>query len=186
MVLFKTSVAGAMLVVAGLLLLTVAGQYVTVPVQTVQRHYVEQLAAFTVGDVTDRSYSLPAGVSTSGSLNVTQLPTNQLGDINFTIFDANNYQKWSAGQQSSSLLSKDEQGQSTFTFNTAKSGPYYFVFDDRLSSYKKSVAFSLSYDVVSTNYEQDPRIPYAGWALLIVGLLVLSVGLIKKAPVSWA
>ena len=183
---FKTAVAGAILLVAGILLLTVAGQYVTVPMQTVQRHYVEQLSEFTVGDVTDRSYSLPAGVSGFGSLNVTQLPTNQFGDINFTILDAGNYQKWSAGQQTSSLLSKDEQGQSTFTFTTTTSGPYYFVFDDRASPYKKTVAFSLSYNEISTSYATDPRVPDVGWGFVVAGLIVLAIGLIRKPPVTWA
>jgi len=186
MVLFKISVAGAVLFVAGLVLLTVAGQYVTVPVQTVQRNDVEQLTQFTVGDITDRSYSLPGGVSAFGSLNVTQLPTNQLGDINFTILDAGNYQKWSSGQQSNSLLSKDEQGQSTFTFTTTTNGPYYFVFDDRASPYKKAVAFSLSYNELSTSYVTDPRVPYIGWGFVAAGLIVLAIGLIRKPPVTWA
>lgn len=186
MVLFKTSIAGTILLIAGILLLAVAGQYITVQVQTVQRHYVEQLATFTVGDLQYRQYSLPASVSAFGSLNTTQVPTNQSSDIQFTIFDADNYQKWAAGQQSNSLLSKDEQGQSNFAFTTSNSGPYYFVFDDRASPYKKSVAFSLSYNDVSTNFVPDPRVPYVAWGLVATGLVILAIGLIKKAPIPWS
>ena len=186
MVLFKTTVAGAFLLIAGILLLTVAGQYITVQVQVVQRHDVEQHAMFLVGDLADRQYSLPASVSAFGSLDVAQAPTNQSSDIQFKVFDADNYQKWASGQQSNSLFAKDAQGQSNFTFSTTNNGLYYFVFDNTASLYKKYVAFSLSYNEVSTSQQPDPRIPYVGWGLLAAGLFVLAIGLIKKAPIPWS
>jgi hypothetical protein len=186
MVLFKTTVAGALLLIAGVVLLTVGGSYITAQVQVVQRQDVEQHALFLVGDLADRQYTLPASVSAFGSLNVTQAGTNQSSDIQFTVFDADNYQKWTAGQQSNFLFSKDEHGQSNFTFTTTDSGPYYFVFDNRVSLYKKYVAFTLGYNEVSTSQVPDPRVPYVGWGLLAAGLVVLTIGLIKKAPISWA
>src|SRR5271157_6467358 len=124
MVLFKTAVAGAFLLIAGILLLTVAGQYITVQVQTVQRHDVEQHAMFLVGDLADRQYSLPDSVSAFGSLDVASAPTNQSSDIQFKVFDADNYQKWVAGQESNFLFSKDAQGQSNFTFTSTNGGQY--------------------------------------------------------------
>jgi len=186
MVLFKTTVAGALLLIVGILLLTVAGQYLTIQVQDVQSHYVEQHVLFLVGDLANRQYSLPSGVFAFGALDVAQAPTNQSSDIQFTIFDANNYQKWTSGQQSDSLFSKDEYGQSNFTFTTSNNGPYYFVFDNRASLYKKYVTFSLSYNEVSTSQAPDPRVPYVGWGLLAAGLVVLAIGLIKRAPIPWS
>ena len=186
MVLIKTAVAGGLLLVVGILLLTVAGQYVTVEVQSVQRHDMEQHASFLVGDLADRSYSLPASVYTFGSLNVARADTNQSSDIQFTVFDADNYQKWTAGQQSNFLISKDESGQSNFTFTTTNSGLYYFVFDNRASLYKKFVTFTLSYNEVSTSQVPDPRVPYVGWGLLAAGLVVFTIGLLKKAPIPWS
>lgn len=186
MVLFKTTLAGALLLIAGILLLTIAGQYITVQVQVVQRHDVEQHAMFLVGDLADRQYSLPDSVSAFGSLGVAQAPTNQSSDIQFKVFDADNYQKWTAGQDSNFLFSKDAQGQSNFTFTSTNGGLYYFVFDNRASLYKKYVTFSLSYNEVSTSQQPDSRIPYVGWGLLGAGLVVLAIGLIKKAPIPWA
>jgi hypothetical protein len=186
MVLFKTTLAGALLLIAGILLLTIAGQYITVQVQIVQRHDVEQHAMFLVGDLVDRQYSLPASVSAFGSLDVAQAPTNQSSDIQFKVLDADNYQKLTAGQQPNSLFANDAQGQSNFTFSTTNSGLYYFVFDNTHSLYKKYVTFSLSYNEISTSQQPDPRVPYAGWGLLAAGLVVLTIGLIKKAPIPWS
>ncbi|SRR5208282_3356744 len=186
MVLLKTTLIGALLLVAGVLVLTVAGQYITVEVQVVQRHDVESQAGFLVGDVTDRPYSLPAGVSVFGTVAVTQAPTNSSSDVQFLVFDNTNYQNWSAGQQSSFIFSGDQQGHSNFTFNTNNAGVYHFVFDNRASLFKKYVTLSVSYNEVSTSRQPDPRTPYVGWGLSAVGLILLVYGLVRKPPISWA
>ena len=186
MVLLKTSLAGALLLVAGALLLTVAGPYLTVQVQVTQQHDVEPRTQFLVGDVTDKQYTLPASVSVFGTINVAQAPTNQTGSLRFMIFDSENYQLWSAGQQSNNLFTSDQPGTSNFTFNTASAGAYHFVFDNRASVYKKFVALSVSYDEVSVSTKPDPRVPYMGWGLLAVGFAILIYGLARKPRTSWA
>jgi hypothetical protein len=186
MVLLKTTLAGALLLVVGILLLTVAGPYVTVPVRVVQRHDVEPHAQFLVGDVTDRPYSIPGSVVVFGTLDVAEAPTNQSGDIQFIVLDAQNYQLWVAGQQSNNLFTSDEQGHSNFTFNTPSSAVYHFVFDNRASLYKKFVTLSLGYNEVSLSNKPDPRIPYFGLGLLAVGLVVLIYGLARKPLIPWA
>jgi hypothetical protein len=55
MVLFKTTLVGVCILVAGILLLTTLGPYVTVEVQQVQHRDVEPHAEFLVGDVADRT-----------------------------------------------------------------------------------------------------------------------------------
>jgi hypothetical protein len=186
MVLLKTTLIGTILLVSGILLLTIVGQYVTVEVQVVQRHDVESQAEFLVGDVTDRSYSLPAGVSVFGTLGVTQAPTNRSSDIQFLVFDNTNYQSWAAGQQSSFIFSGDQQGRSNFTFSTSNSGVYHFVFDNRASLFKKYVTLSVSYNEITTSRQPDPRTPYVGWGLSAVGVVLLVYGLVRKPPISWA
>jgi hypothetical protein len=176
MVLLKTTLIGAILLVAGILLLTVVGQYITVEVQVVQRHDVESHAEFLVGDVTDRSYSLPAGVSVFGTLDVTQAPTNSPSDVQFRVFDSTNYQ----------MFSGDEQGNSNFTFNTNNSGVYHFVFNNTASLFKKYVTLSVSYNEISTSRQPDPRTPYVGWGLSAFGLILLVYGLVRKPPIPWA
>ena len=191
MVLLKTTVAGALLLVVGVILLTVAGPYLMVEVQNVQFIDVVKNAGFRVGQVyggVDHplSYSLPAGVSAIGSLGVVQVPTNQSSDIRLTVYDADNYQKWAAGQQSSFLFLNDVRDHSNFTFTTANSGPCYFVFDNTASPYKKDVTLSLGYDQISIEDVPDPRLPYVGWGFLAAGLGVLAVGLVRKPPIPWA
>ncbi len=182
----KTTLVGACLLLAGLLLVTMLGQYVTAEVQQVQTRAVEPHAEFLVGDVVDRSYSLPASVSTSGTVQVTQAPTNESGDIRFIVFDAENYQKWSSGQQSNFLFSAEKQGQFNFTFTTANGGVYDFVFDNRASLFKKYVVLSVGYSEVTVSHVPDPRVPYIGWAFVVGGGIVLAYGLLRKPPIPWA
>ena len=186
MVLLKTTLIGALLLVAGILLLTVAGPYITIQVQVVQPHEVEPHAQFLVGDVADRQYTLPGGVSVVGTLNVAQAPTNQSGSVQFMVFDAQNYGLWSAGQQSNNLFTSDQQGAFNFTFNTAGAGVYHFVFDNRASVYKKYVTLSVGYNEVSVSTKPDPRVPYVGWGLLAAGLVALIYGLARKPRITWA
>jgi hypothetical protein len=186
MVLLKTTLTGTLLIAVGILLLTVAGPYFTTQVQVVQRHDVDSHAQFLVGDVIDRQYSLPADVTVLGTLDVTQAPTNQTGSIQFIVFDAQNYQLWQAGQQSSFIFTSTPQDHSNFTFNTGSSGIYHLVFDNRASIYKKYVAMSVSYNAVSVSNQPNPHVPYVGWGILAVGLIVLVYGIARKPPISWA
>ncbi len=186
MVLLKTTLAGVTILIIGILLLTVGGQYVTVTVQNTERQNVDPQVAFLVGDVADRSYSLPSAVSVFGSVDVTQAPMNQTSDVRFSIFDAQNYQLWSSGAQANSLYSTTEQGQFNYTFTTPKSGLYYFVFDNRASVFKKYVIFSLAYDEIVTSQQPDTRIPLLAWTLIVAGGLLAAAGLIRKPAVSWA
>jgi hypothetical protein len=186
MVLLKTTITGIALVVAGLLLLTVLGPYITVQAQVVQHNPVEPHAQFLVGDVTDRQYTLPSDVTVFGSVDVLQAPTNQSSSIQFIVLDAQNYQQWAAGEQSTFLFTSNQPGQSNFTFSTPASGIYHFVFDNRASLYKKYVTLTVSYDEVSISDQPDPRIPYVSWGLIAVGLIVLVYGLARKPPISWA
>ena len=186
MVLLKTALTGLGLLVAGLLLLTVLGPYITVQAQVVQHNQVEPHAEFLVGDVTDRQYTLPAGVSVFGSLDVLQAPTNQSSNIQFIVLDAQNYQLWAAGEQSTFLFTSNQLGQSNYTFSTPASGIYHFVFDNRASVYKKYVTLTVSYNEVSVSDQPDPHVPYLSWGVVAVGLVVLVYGLVKKPQVSWA
>jgi hypothetical protein len=186
MVLLKTTLAGAMFLVAAVLLLTVAGPYVTVQVQEVQRHDVEPHAKFLVGDVTDRQYSIPGNAAVFGTLDVAKAPTNQSSDIQFMVLDAQNYELWAASQQPNYTFHSDLQGHSNFTFNTPSSGVYHFVFDNRASVYKKFVTLSVSYNEVSISNQPDPKIPYVAWGLLAFGFVVLIYGLARKPQIPWA
>jgi hypothetical protein len=186
MVLLKTTLLAALLVVVGVLLLTVIGPYITMEVQVVQNHAIEPHAEFLVGDYVDRSYALPGSVSVFGTIDAIQAPTNQSGDIRFLVFDATNYQEWVAGQQSNFIYSANQQGPSNFTFTTPGNGVYHFVFDNRASLYKKYVTFSASYSETSTSRQPDPRTPSVGWALLAVGLIVLAYGIGRKSRIPWA
>ncbi len=186
MVLLKTTIAGCALLVVGILLLTVAGQYVTVEAREVQTRSVEPHAEFLVGDTVDKSYNLPANVEVLGTLDATQAPSNQTGSIRFLVFDADNYQKWLTGGQASSIYSAEKQGPLNFTFTTGTDGIYHFVFDNHVSLYKQYVTFTVAYNEVIRSRIPDTRVGYVGWVFAIMGGLIAAYGLLRKPPVSWA
>ena len=186
MVLFKTTIAAIVVLVIGVLLLNYGGQFITMMVQSTQRTDLEPHAEFLVGDVVQRSYSLPATVTAFGVVKTSQAPTNQSGDVRFLVFDDLNYQKWNTGGQADSAYSSEKQGQFNFTFRTGNSGVYHFVFDNRASMYKKYVVFSMSYNEVVRSQVPDSRLQYVAWAMLIGGALLLVVGLVRKPPLRWA
>lgn len=186
MVFLKTTLAGVALLVVGVLLLTVAGQYVTVEVQVIQRRSVEPHAEFLVGDVADKSYNLPASVEALGTISVTEAPSNQTGSIKFFVFDADNYQKWTTVGNANAAYSAEKQGQFNFTFTTDKSGVYHFVFDNHASLYKKYVTLTIGYNEVIRSRVPDTRVAYVGWASAIAGLVISVYGLVRKVPISWA
>ncbi len=155
MVLLKPTTAGFVVLVLGVLLLTMIGQYVTVQVQEVHRHDVEPHTQFLVGDMVDKSYTLPGESGVFGSVTVAQAPSNQTGDIHFIVFDSDNYQRWSSGTQANSAYSAEKQGQINFTFTTDKSGVYHFVFDNRASLFKKYVVLTVAYNEIITSQAPD-------------------------------
>jgi len=186
MVLLKTSVAGAAILVLGMLLLTVMGQYVTVELQQVHKQDVEPHAEFLVGDSADRAYSLPASSDVLGTISVTQAPSNQTGDIRFLVFDADNYQRWSSGEQANFVYSAENQGHFNFTFTPKNSGVYHFVFDNTASLYKKYVTLTIAYNQITTSRVADTRVGYVGWAFIVCGGLIFIYGLLRRPPISWA
>ena len=177
---------GIAALVIGILLLTFAGQYITMTVQNVQRTDVEPHAEFLVGDVQQRSYTLPASVTVFGSVSVVQAPTNQSGDIRFLVFDDENYQKWNTGGQANFAYSTEKQGQFNYTFTSTANMVYHFVFDNRASLYKKYVVFSLAYNDVVTSQVPDPRTQYVAYAMIALGALLLILGLSMKPKPRWS
>jgi len=184
--LFKTTITGVAVLVIGILLLTFAGQYITMTVQNVQRTDVEPHAEFLVGDMEQRSYTLPAGVTVFGIVKATQAPTNQSGDIRFMVFDDQNYQKWSTGGQANSVYSTEKQGQFNYTFTSTTPVLYHFVFDNRASLYKEYIVFSLAYNDIVTSQVPDPRMQYLSYAMIVLGVLLLVVGLGMKPKPRWS
>jgi hypothetical protein len=177
---------GVALLVIGILLLTIAGQYITMTVQNVQRTDVEPHAEFLVGDMEQRSYTLPAGVTVFGTVIATQAPTNQSGDIRFFVFDDHNYQRWNAGGQANSAFSTQKGGQFNYTFSSTGPVLYHFVFDNRASLYKKYIVFSLAYNDIVTSQIPDPRTQYVAYAMLVLGVFLLIVGLGMKPKPRWS
>ncbi len=185
MVLLKTTVAGFAVLVVGILLLTLGGQYLTVEVQEIHRQAVEPHAEFLVGDLADKPYNLPGNSQVVGTVNVNEAPSNQTGNIRLLVFDADNYQKWYSGGQANFAFSAEKQGQFNFTFNAGRGGVYHFVFDNRASLFKKYVTITIAYNEIVTSRVPDTRVGYVGWTLAVIGVLVFLYGILRKPHARW-
>ena len=189
MVLLKPTIAGALLLVLGVLAITILSQYVTMQVQQTERHDLEPHVQFMVGDMADRPYTLPATANILGTVDVTQaLSTNEndSGKFHFIVLDDANYQKWSSSSQANPIFATDQQGLFNYTFTAPASGVYHFVFDNRQSPSKKNVVLMVAYDEVLTSRVPDTRIVPVGYALMILGALLLIYGLIRKPQIIWS
>lgn len=189
MVLLKPTITGALLLILGILAVTTLSQYVTVQVQQTERHDLEPHAQFLVGDVADRPYTLPAAANIIGTVDVTQaLSTNEndSGKFHFIVLDDANYQNWGAGSQANPVFSSDQEGLFNYTFIAPASGVYHFVFDNRQSPSKKNVVLTVSYDEVLTSRVPDTRMTPVGYALMILGALILIYGLLRKPQIIWS
>jgi hypothetical protein len=186
MVLFKTALIGVALLILGVVVMTSVAPNITIEVQEVHWRTVEPHAEFLVGDTVDRSYALPQATSVTGTVFVTEAPSNQTSDISFLVFDLENYQRWNKGGLANALYSRENQGQFNFTFKTESASQYYFVFDNRASVFKKYVVFTLGYDETTTKRVPDTRFGYVGWGLAVIGATFLAYGLLRKPRVTWA
>jgi hypothetical protein len=186
MVLFKTAISGVVILAVAVLLFNYGDQVVTMTVQNTLRTDIEPHTEFLVGDVAQKSYTLPAAVTSFGVVKTSQAPTNQSSDIRFMVLDDANFQKWNAGSQVDSVYSTTNQGEFNFTFATTKSGAYHFVFDNRASLYKKYIVFSMAYNQVVKSQVPDSRLQYVAWGTLLGGGILLLVGLVRRPPLRWA
>jgi len=155
----KKSIAalGLILVALGIIL------YVVLPIP---KNYVTLVSGETIpvkaGSSVPRAFHIPADADVSGE--ITTVSGGNL-DIDFYVFDKNNYDNWITNQANNRYVYIYRAGSgSHFSFRTDKEDDYYFVFSNPqlLFGSDRSITWSAS-------YEYNPYAPYA------VPLLVLLV-----------
>jgi len=112
---------------------------------------------------------LEGGVQVTGSLQV-----SGGRDVAFYVMDEGNFLLWRAGQPSSIIIANPAATVYNLTFTTQSAGTYYFVFDNQDTT-RRTVIFSL--DVVENRLVTNPIINYAGYELLVIGILLAFVGI---------
>jgi ribosomal protein L32 len=117
------------------------------------------------GSSVPRVFHIPVDADVSGDITI--VSGGNL-DIDFYVFDKNNYDLWSSGQQSVKYvyIYRANSGQH-FSFTTDKGADYYFVFSNPVGwpfGSDRTVTWSVSYE-----YK-----PYAPFAVPLLVLLVAS------------
>jgi hypothetical protein len=161
-------VLGVILVVLGVV------AYVAIPIPNSNPTLVsgETMTAM-AGSSIPRVFHIPVGAGVSGVITTV---TGGGPDIDFYVFDQNNYDLWSNGQQSVKYVYvfRANSGQQ-FSFTTDKDADYYFVFSNPLGwpfGSDRTITWSASYE-----YK-----PYASFALpLLVLLVVVGAAIIAGA-----
>jgi hypothetical protein len=156
---------GKMLIVFGAFLVVLgAVAYIALPIPRSNRILVSgETMTVRTGSSVPRVFHLPADADVSGE--ITTVSGGNL-DIDFYLFDKNNYDLWSSGQQSLYyLVILRASGGQHFSSTTDKEADYYFVFSNPvvLSGSDRSITWSASY-----KYK-----PYAPFAVPLLVLLVV-------------
>jgi hypothetical protein len=155
---------GKMVIVFGVILVVLGVvAYVAFPIPQSNRILVSgEAMTVRAGSSVPRVFHLPVDADVSGD--ITTVSGGNL-DIDFYVFDKNNYDLWSGGQQSLKYvyIYRASSGQH-FSFTTDKEADYYFVFSNPVLLFgsDRSITWSASYE-----YK-----PYAPFAIPILVLLV--------------
>jgi hypothetical protein len=131
---------------------------------------------------------LPTTILAVPSTNYTSLPADLRGgtqvegalevaggqEVAFYVMDAGNFSRWRAGEPSAIILARPTVISSNFTFTPTTSSTYYFVFDNQDAA-RRVVIFSLN--TVENVTLLSPIIQFAGYEILLVGIILCLVGI---------
>jgi hypothetical protein len=90
-------------------------------------------------------------------------------EIGFYVMNDGNFSEWRIGHPSTVALARPSVLSYNFTFIPNMGGTYYFVFDNQDTN-RRIVVFSLS--TVQTRTVLQPVAEYAGYELLVIGILL--------------
>jgi len=178
--------AGVAMLVAGIFLFFAGPQLIMVPSTQTQVVNLFSNDAFVVGDISEHSVQLDEDVLVNGTASVVSALTGEASEISMLVFDDANYQKWIAHANPTYLLQKDVSSGQTFSFTAPHIGVYHLVFDNTDSPVKKKVTMTADFQrqvTVNVPYE-DVR--YLSYALLVVGVVVSTIGVLRKTEIPWA
>ena len=94
-------------------------------------------------------------------------------EVGFYVMNEGNFTEWRAGRPSRVVLARPLVVSYNFTFIPIVGGTYFFVFDNQDTS-RRVVIFSLS--TVQTRTLLQPVAEYAGFELIVIGVLLFMLG----------
>lgn len=142
-----------------------------------------------IGDFVAREIHLEQGwvVNVEGKISIPD--SNESGQIDFSIVNSSEYQKWKNGEKDIEyVIRKEKVSRFNETFIPEKNETYYLLFDNREDpTYKKAIIFSGKY-IFETKVEEvreENILKQAGYPLAIIGAAFLIYGLIRKSEIRW-
>ncbi|WP_455281476.1 hypothetical protein [[Eubacterium] cellulosolvens] len=142
-----------------------------------------------IGDFVAREIYLEQGwvVNVEGKISIPD--SNESGQIDFSIVNSSEYQKWKNGEKDIEyVIRKEKVSRFNETFIPEKNETYYLLFDNREDpTYKKAIIFSGKY-IFETKVEEireENILKQAGYPLAIIGAAFLIYGLIRKSEIRW-
>lgn len=183
---FKPLILGLLFVGSGLALAVFGPTYVQASVASHEIGELIPQSTFVVGDLQEINKNLEKGIAITVTLESRVATSNDVGVLDFYVFNEASFTAWRNGETTSAMLSKPDVATFNETFTVPESGTYYFVFDNRDSLEKKRVTFESRFDRVVYVMEPDERVAYVAYAILVVGALFTAYGIIRKPPIPWA
>jgi len=152
------------------LLTPIAGAFGLVSyVQTVTTITEPTLISVAPSNYTYLPVDLTARVQATGMLIVSNGK-----EVGFYVMNEGNFSEWRSGHPSRVVLARPFVVSYNFTFTPIAGGTYFFVFDNQDTS-RRVVIFSLS--IVRNRIVLQPVAEYAGYELLVIGILLAVLGL---------
>ncbi len=182
--------AGIAILIVGLLMINFGAYTYTVQVpKTETRTIIDKERIPSIGDFAVKEVNLQKNWIVNLEARVRVPETNSSGEINLYVMNAREYQRWRAGEKNVDYIIRLEKVERfNETFVSAENGTTYILFDNRFDpKYKKEVTFSARYTFETKIPEtrEERILTQAGYPLVVLGVISLAYGLVRKPVVRW-
>ncbi|MBS7625729.1 hypothetical protein KEJ51_01610 [Candidatus Bathyarchaeota archaeon] len=181
---------GAAMIILGLLMINFGVYTYKIEVPKFEtRVLFDHLKIQQIGDFAVREIEMQSkwSVCLEGEVNIPS--STEKGKISLFVMNNTEYQKWRGGVKDVRYIVKEE-GVSNFnvTVNIDRNGFYYILLDNRDDpTYKKDVTLTLRYtfETKVPELREDRTLISIGYPIVILGVIGLVYGLIRKPEVRW-
>lgn len=187
---FSLVLSGIVLLAIGLVVYSAILTVHDVPIQTTQTLFRDReisLSSFSSAQ-TPENVSIVQGKNNDLVIKITvSLWTGTLSSTQLKVFTVDKFQSCMASPQPSGCLVSRTVSNSTLTIPVTASSTYYFGFDNTSSNSSKTISFSASLSVSSTDkvVARDSGWSIAGLGVATVGLFVALLGAASKTVIPW-
>jgi len=185
----KPTFLGLIIFLVGLLIFMYGVRTYVVHVQKADIGLMFPTTTFRVDDYYEPiKTKLKKDMTAFGYVSVRIPVAGDVGDIDFYVFDEQNFEKWKRDDKSAQYVAKYVRLSAfSYSFTVEREDTYHFLFDNRYSPYKKDVTFNATYQqmIVVPESRLDYTLNHVGGVISIIGVAITVYGLARKPELRW-